>query len=150
MKDCSIRKVINKRNVSDRRMPHAGDEAEAFIKPADGDADGPLSSSTAFRLASEPSMSFEAPQADSYGALEGVIDVRETAKLSFHFSVLWVHVRQQAYRKPITKLRGSLRYVREWLHYRFLLMLIQGQLPLKCLLGVYHSCEYNYIVIYKQ
>lgn len=78
-------------------MPHARDEAEAFIKPADDEVDASLSSSTALRLASERSMSFESPQVDSHGTIEGVIGVRETAKLSFHFSVLWVYCRQKAY-----------------------------------------------------
>ena len=79
-------------------MPHARDEAEAFIRPADDDGDGSLSS-TAFRLAGEQSMSLEFPHADSHGIIEGVIGVRETAKLSFHFSVLWVYSKYQAYSK---------------------------------------------------
>ena len=99
IKRWSKRKVINERKASDRLMPHARDEAEAFIKPVDHDAAGSLSSSAAFPLASERSMSLEFPQADSHGTTEGVIGLRETTKLSFQFSILWVFGGKQAYSK---------------------------------------------------
>ena len=57
----------------------------------DEDVDRPSSSSsTGYLLASERSASFEHSRDSSDEIIQDVASVREMAKLSFHFSVLWV------------------------------------------------------------
>lgn len=66
------------------------DEAEAFIKPTDANLDGTRLSSAGSRLTGERGVSFDLSRTNVHDAIEKVISVREMAKLSLQFSVIWV------------------------------------------------------------
>lgn len=88
------------------------DETEAFIKPVEDNLARTRLSLAGTRLAGERNVSFELSRTDVRDAIEEVISVRETAKLSFQFSVIWVCSMLDSLDIVHADCRRSSRYVR--------------------------------------
>lgn len=96
----STRKASEGRAGNNRTAPLLSDDNQAFTKLAEEDLSSTNGSSpSSHLLASEQNRSTEFLREMPDGVIEGVLSIRETAKLSFQFSLLWVDACSIRHRK---------------------------------------------------